>query len=179
MKLLLDMLPSRSASLLSLNAIREDLQVSFRAVSHWMDILEAFYYCYRIYPYQSKRYRGLKKNAKLYLWDWSEIENEGARFENLIASHLLKYCHFLYDYEGYKTELLYIRDVNQKEIDFLVTLDKRPWFAVEVKLSEVEASPHLKTIKDKLHIPYIYQVIKKPALMSMIRVLGSSRPINF
>ena len=64
MKLLSDMLPSKVGSLLSLNTIREDLGVSFRAVSDWMNILETFYYHFRIYPFSAKKIRSLKKRAQ-------------------------------------------------------------------------------------------------------------------
>jgi len=161
MKLLSDILPSRVGSLLSLNAIREDLEVSFRAVSHWMDILESFYYCFRIYPYSAKKIRSLKKEPKLYLWDWSEVESEAARFENLIASHLLKLVHFIVDYEGYRAELYFLRDVDKREVDFLVTINGKPWFAVEAKLSDTGLSSPLLYFKERLSIPYIYQVVKK------------------
>ena len=161
MKLLSDMLQSKVGSLLSLNAIREDLEVSHRAISHWMDILEAFYYHFRIYPYSAKKIRSLKKEPKLYLWDWSEVENEAVRFENLIASHLLKFVHFITDYEGYRAELYFLRDVDKREVDFLITIDGRPWFAVEAKLSDAGLSPHLLYFKERLSIPYVFQVIKK------------------
>ncbi len=161
MKLLSDILPLRVGSLLSLNSVREDLEVSHRAVSSWMDILEAFYYHFRIFPYTAKKIKSLKKEPKLFLWDWSEVEDEGARFENLIASHLLKYVHFITDYEGYKAELFYLRDVDKREVDFLVTINGKPWFAVEAKLNNVKASPSLFYFQDRLSIPYIYQVVKK------------------
>jgi len=161
MKLLSDILPQKVGSRLSLNSIREDLEVSHRAVTHWMDILEAFYYHFRIYPYSSKKIRSLKKEPKLYLWDWSEVEDEASRFENLIASHLLKFVHFITDHEGYRTELSYLRDVDKREVDFLVTFDGRPWFAVEVKLNDTILSPNLLYFMDRLSIPYIYQVVKK------------------
>lgn len=161
MKLLSDILPSKVGSLLSVNAMREDLEVSFRAVSHWMDILETFYYHFRIYPFTAKKIRSLKKEPKLYLWDWSEVEDEAARFENLIASHLLKYVHFLVDYEGHKAELYYLRDVDKREVDFLVTIGGRPWFAVEVKLNDATLSPHIPYFKERLSIPFVYQVVKK------------------
>ena len=161
MKLLSDILPEKVGSRLSLNAIREDLEVSHRAVTHWMDILEAFYYHFRIYPYSAKTIRSLKKEPKLYLWDWSEVEDEANRFENLMASHLLKFVHFLTDYEGYRAELSYLRDVDKREVDFLVTIDGRPWFAVEVKLNDTVLSPNLLYFRDRLSIPYIYQVVKK------------------
>jgi uncharacterized protein len=167
MKLLSDLLPSKVGSLLSLNSIREDIEVSFRAVSSWMEILEAFYYIFRIYPFSGKKIRALKKEPKLYLWDWSEVEDESARFENLIASHLLKLVHFLTDYEGYRAELYFLRDVDKREVDFLVTINGKPWFAVEVKLNETGLSPHLIYFKERLSIPYIYQVVKKPGVDSI------------
>jgi predicted AAA+ superfamily ATPase len=161
MKLLSDILPVKVGSRLSLNSIREDLEVSHRAVTHWMDILEAFYYHFRIYPYSAKKIRSLKKEPKLYLWDWSEVGDEAKRFENLMASHLLKFVHFLTDHEGYRAELSYLRDVDKREVDFLVTIDGRPWFAVEAKLNDTILSPHLRYFKERLSIPFIYQVVKK------------------
>lgn len=161
MKLLSDILPFRVGSLLSLNGIREDLEVSFRAVSHWMDILEAFYYHFRIYPFSAKKIRSLKKEPKLYLWDWSEVEDDAARFENLVASHLLKYVHFITDYEGHKAELYFLRDVDKREVDFLVTIGGKPWFAVEVKLNDSALSSHILYFKERLSIPFVYQVVKK------------------
>jgi uncharacterized protein len=178
MKLLSDILPSKVGSLLSINVIREDLEVSFRAASHWIDVLEAFYYHFRLYPFTSKRIRSLKKEPKLYLWDWSEVEDEAARFENLIASHLLKFVHFITDYEGYKAGLYFLRDVDKREVDFLVTIDNKPWFAVEAKLNETSLAPHLLYFKERLSIPYIYQVVKKTAtdrLEKGIRIVSAGK----
>ncbi len=104
----------------------------------------------------------LKKEPKLYLWDWSEVEDEAARFENLIASHLLKFAHFITDYEGYKAELYFLRDVDKREVDFLVAINGKPWFAVEAKLNDTGLSPHIAYFKERLSIPYVYQVVKKP-----------------
>jgi hypothetical protein len=161
MKLLGDILPSKVGSLLSLNAIREDLEVSHRAVTSWMDILDAFYYHFRIYPYAAKKIRSLRKEPKLYLWDWSEVEDGATRFENLIASHLLKFVHFITDNEGHRAELYYLKDVGKREVDFLVTISKKPWFAVEVKLNDTILSLSLLYFKDRLSIPHVYQVVKK------------------
>ncbi|MBK8946954.1 MAG: ATP-binding protein [Ignavibacteriae bacterium] len=161
MKLLGDILPSKVASPLSINAIRGDLEISHRAATSWLNILESFYYHFRIFPFNSKAIRSIKKEPKLYLVDWSEVENEGAKFENLVASHLLKFTNYLNEYEGYKCSLNYLKNVDKKEVDFLVTVDNKPWFAVEVKLSETELSPNINYFKENLNIPFIYQVIKK------------------
>ena len=74
MQLLGDLLPDRAGSLLSLNSLREDLDVSHRAISNWMNILESFYYCFRIYPFAATNFRSLKKEAKLYLGICPPIE---------------------------------------------------------------------------------------------------------
>src|SRR3989338_2209286 len=95
LELLSELLVSKASQLLSLNSLREDIEVSHRAISHWVNILEQFYTIFRIYPYTGKTIRSLKKESKVYLWDYSMIEDSGSKFENLVASHLLKFCHFL------------------------------------------------------------------------------------
>ena len=178
MQLLGDILPDRTGSLLSINSLREDLEVSHRAVSNWLNILESFYYCFRLYPYVGKNFRSLKKEAKLYLWDWSEINDEAVRFENCVASHLLKLTHFLQDYEGYKANLYFLRSAEKKEVDFLLTIDEKPWFAIEAKMNDTNVSSSLYYFKEKLQIPFCYQVIKKTNVDSFIknvRVVSADR----
>ncbi|MDB4306008.1 ATP-binding protein [bacterium] len=157
-QILADLLPERVASPLSLNSLREDLEVSHRAVTHWMDILERLYFAFRVPPFDSRAVRSLKKMPKVYLWDWSAVEDEGARFENLVALHLLKLCHFLEDSEGHRVALHYLRDRAGHEVDFLVTLDRKPWFAVEAKLSSSKIEPSMIYFRDRLAIPWTYQV---------------------
>jgi hypothetical protein len=178
MKLLGDMLPSKVGSLLSVNAIREDLEVSHRAASHWLDILESFYYHFRIYPFARGAFRSLKKEPKLYLWDWSELSNEAARFENLVASHLLKLVHWLQDHEGYKARLCFLRDSAQREVDFLVTINEKPWFAVEVKTQDEEVSPNFRYFLERLKVPFAYQVLKKRGIDKLtagVRVISADK----
>jgi uncharacterized protein len=163
MELLASLLPARVGSTLSLNSLREDLEVSHRAVTHWMDVLERLYFVFRIRPHSTQAVRGLKKEAKCYLWDWSLVEEPGARFENMVAAHLLKLCHWLEDVEGFDVGLSYLRDVVKREVDFLVTLKGKPWFAVEAKLSSTEISPHLRYFGDRLRIPYLYQAVAHSA----------------
>ncbi|MBI2335736.1 MAG: ATP-binding protein [Deltaproteobacteria bacterium] len=156
--LLADLLPSKIASILSINSLAEDLGVNFRTVAHWFDVFEQFYYCFRIPPYQTRKVAAVKKEKKLYLWDWSSIKNEGAKLENMVASHLLKFCHYLVDVEGYKAELHFLRDSTGKELDFLITIDRQPWFAVEVKNHDTQIASSLYYFKKRLNIPQVYQV---------------------
>jgi len=158
-EILADLVAERVASPLSLNALREDLEVSHRAVTHWVDILERLYYLVRVRPYAATTIRSLHKRPKAYLWDWSQVAMTGPRFENLIALHLLKFCHWLQDTEGLPVDLRYLRDRTGREVDFLVTLTGKPWFAVEAKVSDTAIDPSLVYFRDRLKIPFAYQVV--------------------
>ena len=156
-ELLVSILPSKVGSLLSIKSLMEDLNVSPHTVERWITILENLYLCYRIPPFGNERIKAIKKAQKLYFWDWSQVENRGSRFENLVACHLLKYCHFHEDYNGFKMELRYIRDVEGRELDFVVIKNKKPLFAVECKTGEDHKSKNLDYFKVRLNIPKVYQ----------------------
>ncbi len=173
-QILADLLPQKVGSPLSLNSLREDVQVSHKAITHWMAILERLYHFFLLRPYTTRAFRGLKKEPKLYLWDWTLVDNDAARFENLMASHLLKFCHYMEDAKGYRAELSYLRDVDKREVDFLVTVDRKPWFAVEAKLSDENPSPALSYFGTRLKIPQLLQVVlhgKRDFIQKDIRVL--------
>lgn len=157
-ELLLESLPERTGSPLSLNSLREDLSVSHQTVSRWVDLLEALYMVFRLPAYGHSAIRSVKKEQKLYFWDWSQVESAGARFENLVASHLLKYCHYHKDTKGLKMELKYIRDTDKREVDFVVLQNKKPQFAVECKSHGSVLSPHLTYFQKRLAIPRCFQV---------------------
>lgn len=158
MELLAEALPEKVGSPLSFNSLAEDLQIDPKTSKRWVSVLESLYYCFLISPYGSSKIRAVKKEQKLYLWDWSQVEDEGARFENLVASQLLKYCHFLEDSEGHKMELRYIRDRDKREVDFVILKNKQPQFAVECKLRSKGLSPHLFYFQERLEVPVYYQV---------------------
>jgi len=156
--LLATMLPDRVASLLSINALRGDLSASHEAVDRWVRILENLYYCFRIRPFGAKRIKALKKDRKLYLWDWSLCQSPGAGFENLVASNLLKYCHFHEDTMGDAMELCFLRDQQKREVDFVVLRDGAPLFAVECKTGSQNVSKHIAYFAKRTDIPSFFQV---------------------
>jgi predicted AAA+ superfamily ATPase len=159
LQILADLLPERVGSPLSLNALREDLEVSHRALTSWMEVLDRLYHVFRVRPFASTRIRALRKMPKAYLWDPSLVPDRAARFENLVASHLLKLCHYLQDREGHDVELHYLRDRAGREVDFLITHRRRPWMAVEAKLSETRIDRALVHFREALRIPHAYQVV--------------------
>lgn len=156
--LLAEILPIKVGSPLSLKSLEEDLQVSQPTVARWVDILSLLYYCFTIAPFGAPKIKAVKKLHKLYMWDWSQVEELGFRFENLVASHLLKYCHFIEDTQGHRMELRYLRDTDGREIDFVVLKNKKPLFAVECKSGEKELSKHIEYFRQRTKIPAFYQV---------------------
>lgn len=157
-EVLAENLPIRVGSPLSINNLANDLQVNFRTVENWVSILERIYFCYRILPYGPPKINAVKKEKKLYLWDWSAIEEDGPKFENLVASHLLKWCHFIEDTEGDSMELRFLRDTEKRELDFIVLRNKKPLFAVECKTGDKGVSPHIHYFKKRIPVPVFYQV---------------------
>ncbi len=155
---LAEALPERVGSLLSIKNLAGDLEVDFKTAARWIEMLENLYYAYRIPPFGPPRIRAVRKSQKLYLWDWSEVPAGGARFENLVASHLLKYCHSVQDTQGHRMELRFIRDVDGRELDFVVLRDRKPVFAVECKTGEKALSPHIAYFASRTTIPRFYQV---------------------
>ena len=156
--LLLAHLPSCVGSPLSINRLRKLLQASHDSVERWIAAFERLYLCYRVAPFGSAAIRAVRKERKLYFYDWSRVRDPGARFENLVAGHLLKYCHFIEDTEGYAMELRFLRDTDGREIDFVVLRDGRPEFAVECKSGERTASRACRYVRERTAIPRFYQV---------------------
>lgn len=155
---LLQHLPKCVGSPLSIYSLSKLLGAAHETVEKWVTILERLYMVYRIAPYGSEKIRAVKKEQKLYFWDWSRVEDPGTRFENLVAGQLLKYCHFIEDTEGYDMELRFIRDTDKREVDFVVLKEKKPVFAVECKTGERKISPHTRYFRERTPIPSFYQV---------------------
>jgi predicted AAA+ superfamily ATPase len=158
LELLAEELPGRVGAPLSVKKLKELLQVAHETVERWLKIFERMYYCFRISPYGPPKVRAVKKEQKLYLWDWSLVPEPGPRFENFIASQLLKYCHFMEDTEGFRMDLRFLRDTDKREIDFVVLKEGRPMFAVECKTGEKNISPALFYFMARTPISKFYQV---------------------
>jgi predicted AAA+ superfamily ATPase len=158
LELLLQHLPACVGSPLSVNSLSKLLQVAHESVERWLTIFDRLYLSYRICPFGSKRIRAVRKEKKLYFWDWARVENPGAKFENMVACQLLKYCHFLEDTQGYAMELRYLRDTDKREIDFVVMRDGQAEFAVECKSGDRDASPACRYFRERTDIPRFYQV---------------------
>jgi hypothetical protein len=105
-------------------------------------------------------------------------EEQGARFENLIATTLLKRLHYLEDYEGYRCELRYIRDKEGREVDFAILKDGVLEELIEVKYSDDGISPSLRYFTERLKPKRATQIVAtldKPYDKDGIRVTNPFR----
>jgi predicted AAA+ superfamily ATPase len=161
-ELLASLLPERVGSIFSLKSMTEDLEISFDVLKRWLSYLKAVYYIFEIKPYSKRIPRSLKRDGKVYLWDYSAIKDKAARFENLVAHHLLKTCHYWTDTGEGAFDLHYLRNKEKQEIDFLVSRDGKPWLPVEVKWSDTDLSPNWKRFAPMLSCKRGLQVVYKP-----------------
>jgi predicted AAA+ superfamily ATPase len=151
-------LPERVGSPLSRNALREDLQLNHQTVTRWLDVFERLYAIFRLPPFGAPRLRAVKQEQKHYHYDWSLVPEDGPRFENLVASHLLKWVHHEFDTDGRDLELRYFRDVDGREVDFVVVERRKPILMVEAKLLVGPVSPSLRYLKQRFPRCDAYQV---------------------
>jgi hypothetical protein len=172
-------LPALVGSPLSLNALREDLQVSHQSVSRWITMLENLYTIFRIYPFGAPKIRAVKKEAKHYHLDWTLVADTGFRFENMVACHLLKWCFFLQDTQGRDIELRYFRDVDRREVDFVLVENRGPVHFIEAKTKEEEPAASLLYLKKRFPDTMATQVVLEKDLDVMtkegIRICAAHR----
>jgi len=151
LSLFVDLLRQRVGSEIVLENIANDLEVAPKTLKQWLDVLERMYLIFVVRPYSKKNARAIKKAPKVYFYDTGDvIGDEGARYENLVASALLKHLHFREDSEGHRMELFYYRDKDGHEVDFVVTQDSIVTDLIEAKWSDVQISKSLRYLAERL-----------------------------
>lgn len=160
LEILAELLRQQSGDVTRYSTLAKQIRVSIDTIRRWLNVLEGYYYCYRIRPWYRNITTSLRKEPKTYLWDWSKIDDVGKRHENFVASHLLKFTHWLTDLGFGDYQLHYLRTKDQKEVDFIVTENNQPWFLVEVKTSSSQAlNKHLKWFQNKTKARHAFQVV--------------------
>ena len=159
-ELLAEILKHQAGQLTNYSKLSNKINVSSDTIRRWIKTLQGFFYCFTIQPWSKNIPRSLIKEPKTYLWDWINVEEDGSRAENLIASHLLKAVHYWTDCGLGQYALWFIRDKEKREVDFLVSRDKKPWFLVEVKLSSKGGvSKNLVYFQEKVKAKHAFQVV--------------------
>lgn len=158
LELLMLRLPELVGAPLSVNALREGLQVSHRTLAGWLAVLERLYAIFREAPLRGPRIRAVKKLQKHYHFDWAAVPDDAARFENLVACHLLRWVHVEQDTQGRELDLRYLRDLDGREVDLVVTERQRPTLLVECKWDDTAPDPSLRYLKARYPSAAAWQI---------------------
>ena len=152
-------LNERSSQQLIYSNLAKELGVSVDSVKRWIDLLNRMHYGFLIRPWFKNINKALRKEPKWFLRDWSTIESPGAKAETFVACHLLKAVECWNDLGFGHFELCYIRDKLKREVDFVITKDKRPWILIEVKKANDSLSKSLVHFQTVTQAEYAFQVV--------------------
>jgi len=156
------LLPDRIGSPLSVNALAQDIEVNFNTAKNFIKFLRLGYLLFELPPFYRQKTRFVRKEKKVYFYNWSLIQDEGARFENLVAMELKCRIDLFKEICDESYDLFFVRSKDGKETDFLITKDNNPYLLVEAKLKSTEIDRHhyhhSKILGD---IPFI-QLVREP-----------------
>lgn len=158
-QVLADLLAGQAGQLTNYSSLAADVSVSVDTIRRWIAVLESFYYCFTVRPWFRNVASSLRKQPKVFLWDWSRLSDPGARHENFVAAHLLKAVQWWSDTGLGSYGLYYLRDKMKREVDFLVTRNNAPWFLVEVKsAARRELNPNLAFFQRQTGARHAFQL---------------------
>ncbi|MBI4243650.1 MAG: ATP-binding protein [Planctomycetes bacterium] len=156
---LVKLLQNHSSRQLIYSTFSRDIQVTVDTIKRWINALCSLHLGFVIRPWFKNISRSLRKEPKWFLRDWAAIENEGNKAETFVACHLLKAVEGWTDMGLGRFQLCYLRNKEQKEVDFVVIRDEKPWFLVEVKLHDESIHPYLRYYQTQLGVPFAFQVV--------------------
>jgi len=146
----------RAGQLINLSELSNDTGIAVNTVKSWLNILEASYIIFRLYPHHKNYNKRLIKMPKIYFYDTgllcyllgikdaAQIQvhfAKGAVFENLVIADLLK----KYLNSGRDPQLYFWRDHRGKEIDLLIEKGVKIT-PVEIKSGETKSMEYFKNL---------------------------------
>ena len=160
-RLVFDLLREKVGSPISYASIAEDVAISPNTVKKYIQILEALYIIFRVTPFSHNIARSLLKEPKIYFFDTGLVKgNDGIKFENFVATCLLKHVHAKIDYKAEDYALRYLQTKERKEVDFALIHDNRIEKMIEVKHANHTISSGLLYFHEKYNIPAV-QIVKE------------------
>lgn len=158
--LLVGLLRERVGKIIVVSNLAQDLQVESRTILRWIQALERMYLVFVVRSWSRATPRTLQKPFKVYFFDTGDvIGDEAAKFENLVACHILKWIHFQEDREGYRYELYFLRDKEKREVDFCILKEKYVVTLIEAKWADANPTPALHYFAERLQPTRAIQVV--------------------
>ncbi|MFQ5600903.1 MAG: hypothetical protein ACE5G2_10170 [Candidatus Krumholzibacteriia bacterium] len=73
------------------------------------------------------------------------------------------WCHFSQDWGHTPLDLHFVRDEEKRrEVDFLVTREKKPWLLIEAKLSDTEPGSAIHYFAERLGVKHKLMIVAHP-----------------
>ena len=158
---LVELLRERVGKPVNYDNLAQDLGITSPTVRNWVGLLEKLYIVFLVKPYSSRLSRSIRKERRVFFYDCAAAYDDsgGTQLENLVASSLLKFTHFRKDTVGENWDVYYLRDKEQREVDFVITLNRRVHWLIEVKSSDTTVSTSLKYYTEKLRPQQSLQLV--------------------
>lgn len=176
---LMRLLPQRVGAPFSLHSASEDLSVSYSAARNYMRALMLTYVLFSLEPYHKSVARAVRKEPKVYFFDWTRVESPALRFENYVACELKHRAQLWTLTTARRFEVFFVRTRAGKETDFLLTRDGKPYLLVEAKESSQDVEAHHLAFAEKLGGVPVLQLLAKPnvvrAQKDRLYVVSASR----
>lgn len=180
---LLDLLRERVGSSVVVANLAADIELAPRTVARYVDVLARAFLCFVVPTYSTNLARAIRKPPKVFFFDNADVlGDEGARFENLVATHLYKRVQFAQEYTGHRYELRYLRDKEGREVDFVILRDRKVFELWEAKLTDTSPSSALRYYAPRLKPTRTVQVVATSnvdARRDGIEILSADRALRF
>lgn len=149
---LVELLRERVGKPTNYDNLAQNLGVSPPTSKAWVELLEKLYLVFLLPPFSSSLSRSIRKDRRVYFFDCAAAYDTtgGAQLENLAACSLLKFAQFRKDAFGENWDVFYLRDKEGREVDFVVTHNRRVQWLIEVKASDSDISTGLRYYSHKL-----------------------------
>jgi predicted AAA+ superfamily ATPase len=173
---LIELLRERVGKPVNFDNLAQSLGISPPTSKAWVELLEKLYVIFLLPPYSNRLSRSIRKDRRVFFFDCAAAYDEtgGAQLENLVACSLLKFAQFKRDASGENWELFYLRDKESREVDFVVTVNRRVHWLIEVKASDDNPGSSLKYYTQKLRPTESLQLVRnldRPQEKSGIKIL--------
>jgi uncharacterized protein len=160
-RLIFELLRERVGSPVSYTSLAEDVSISPNTVKKYIEILEALYIIFRLTPFSNNIARSLLKEPKIYFYDVGLVKgDDGCKFENFIATCLLKHVLARIDYQAENCALQYLQTKERHEVDFAIIRENRVEQMIEVKQANHTVGAGLRYFHQKYELP-AQQVVKE------------------
>lgn len=159
-RILSELLLARAGNQIVAASLAREIGIAEKTIKAWIATLEYFHEGFTVRPWFRNIENSIRKTPKWYQRDWCEVTDEGARFENLVACHLLKAVDMWNDLGLGDYALYYVRNKAKEEVDFLVTKNGTPWFLAEAKTADTKISTALAAMQKATGAAHAFQVVR-------------------